>query len=319
MATTGKFVKVVTNGTTTPIIVGAAARPGTAAAVAAPAAVSVPATTTTQSVPVVVAAAPTSTTTPAKFIVCSVTSAPTPIITTSAATTTVDVKNQLAQKVLANKLKTENSNATTTNNTDDKNTKDDSFVVTPDYIQQSEFTDSSQHVSIELTPIRSKPRTAIKNALKQENLNPEIEEKLLNLQRYQEKQTSSHAGAAANHSQSSSSGSPMAKPPGNGHGSRKRPNQRSPLDDDDWVLDTPKRRPPAGSSTSANNVADATSADRTPGSASATPTKKGDASIGSAETSPTTPAAPVNKRSLAAKKRESDKKKAALAAQVSID
>jgi nucleosome-remodeling factor subunit BPTF len=30
--------------------------------------------------------------------------------------------------------------------------------------------------------------SAIKNALKQENLNPEIEEKLLQLQRYQEKQ-----------------------------------------------------------------------------------------------------------------------------------
>ncbi|XP_012254800.2 nucleosome-remodeling factor subunit NURF301 isoform X2 [Athalia rosae] len=39
------------------------------------------------------------------------------------------------------------------------------FVLTPDYIQQT-----------------------IKNALKQENLNPEIEEKLLQLQRYQEKQ-----------------------------------------------------------------------------------------------------------------------------------
>ncbi|XP_011691661.1 PREDICTED: nucleosome-remodeling factor subunit NURF301 isoform X2 [Wasmannia auropunctata] len=39
------------------------------------------------------------------------------------------------------------------------------FILTPDYIQQT-----------------------IKNALKQENLNPEIEEKLLQLQRYQEKQ-----------------------------------------------------------------------------------------------------------------------------------
>lgn len=40
-----------------------------------------------------------------------------------------------------------------------------SFVITPDYIQQT-----------------------IKNALKQENLNPDIEEKLINLQRYQERQ-----------------------------------------------------------------------------------------------------------------------------------
>ncbi|KAK7791905.1 hypothetical protein R5R35_005426 [Gryllus longicercus] len=46
------------------------------------------------------------------------------------------------------------------------------FVLTPDYIQQT----------------HSVPSAAIKNALKQENLNPEIEEKLLQLQRYQERQ-----------------------------------------------------------------------------------------------------------------------------------
>jgi nucleosome-remodeling factor subunit BPTF len=37
---------------------------------------------------------------------------------------------------------------------------------------------------------------AIKNALKQENLNPEIEEKLLQLQRYQEKQMKGTEGSA---------------------------------------------------------------------------------------------------------------------------
>lgn len=47
-----------------------------------------------------------------------------------------------------------------------KQPNEQSFVVTQDYIQES-----------------------IKNALKQSNLNPEIEEKLLNLQRYQESQT----------------------------------------------------------------------------------------------------------------------------------
>lgn len=36
--------------------------------------------------------------------------------------------------------------------------------------------------------------SAIKNALKQENLNPEIEEKLLQLQRYQEKQMKQESG-----------------------------------------------------------------------------------------------------------------------------
>lgn len=36
--------------------------------------------------------------------------------------------------------------------------------------------------------------SAIKNALKQENLNPEIEEKLLQLQRYQEKQMKQDSG-----------------------------------------------------------------------------------------------------------------------------
>lgn len=182
--------------------------------------------------------------------------------------------------------------------------------------------------------------TAIKNALKQENLNPEIEEKLLNLQRYQEKQmktddvlsagaanasrhhaaSSGGAGANRSHNQSNSVGSsPAAKPPVGSGGTRKRPNQRSPLDDDDWVLDTPKRRVLAagtsGTNASGANVAGANVADRTAGSASNTPTKRVDTS---AETSPATPAPPVNKRSLAAKKRESDKKKAALAANVSI-
>lgn len=189
---------------------------------------------------------------------------------------------------------------------------------------------------------------AIKNALKQENLNPEIEEKLLKMQRYQEQQMKSDdvnvssanhlamtatsgsalpiatatnarsqlsnataaalSAAVSNNHNNHASPSP-AKPSGS---SRKRTQLRSPLDDDDWVLDTPKRR---NVGSSGSNVA-AFGAGKTPAHATtaATPTKKSDGI--STETSPVTPA-PVNKRSLAAKKRESDKKKAALAAQVS--
>ncbi|XP_033215194.1 nucleosome-remodeling factor subunit NURF301 isoform X2 [Belonocnema kinseyi] len=50
------------------------------------------------------------------------------------------------------------------------------FIITPDYIQQT-----------------------IKSALKQENLNPEIEEKLLQLQRYQEKQMKGSDNSVSSH------------------------------------------------------------------------------------------------------------------------
>lgn len=95
------------------------------------------------------------------------------------------------------------------------------FVVTPDYIQQT-----------------------IKTALKQENLNPEIEEKLLQLQRYQERQmkqepsysegSSSPIPSRINSSSSSSSRYPSSN--------RKRPPSASTRDTDtDWVMETPKR------------------------------------------------------------------------------
>ncbi|XP_064211218.1 nucleosome-remodeling factor subunit NURF301 isoform X5 [Tribolium castaneum] len=92
------------------------------------------------------------------------------------------------------------------------------FVVTPDYIQQT-----------------------IKTALKQENLNPEIEEKLLQLQRYQEKQMKQEPDIPT----------PVAKvntplPVSNTrfNVSRKRTPSASRNDDSDWVMETPKRSRP---------------------------------------------------------------------------
>ncbi|KAJ8968859.1 hypothetical protein NQ317_016782 [Molorchus minor] len=90
------------------------------------------------------------------------------------------------------------------------------FVVTPDYIQQT-----------------------IKTALKQENLNPEIEEKLLQLQRYQEKQMKQEPDL------------PIPVPKVNPvvansrySSARKRPPSTSKNDDTEWVLETPKRSRP---------------------------------------------------------------------------
>ncbi|XP_072386734.1 nucleosome-remodeling factor subunit NURF301 isoform X2 [Diabrotica undecimpunctata] len=91
------------------------------------------------------------------------------------------------------------------------------FVVTPDYIQQT-----------------------IKTALKQENLNPEIEEKLLQLQRYQERQMKHEPEVPA----------PVVKlsqPIVNSRHpttSRKRPLSSSKNEDADWVMETPKRSRP---------------------------------------------------------------------------
>ncbi|KAJ8928259.1 hypothetical protein NQ314_019210, partial [Rhamnusium bicolor] len=93
------------------------------------------------------------------------------------------------------------------------------FVITPDYIQQT-----------------------IKTALKQENLNPEIEEKLLQLQRYQEKQMKQEPELPAP--------VPKVNPPVVTNSrfpttSRKRPPSASKNDDSDWVLETPKRSRPS--------------------------------------------------------------------------
>ncbi|XP_012274975.1 nucleosome-remodeling factor subunit NURF301 isoform X2 [Orussus abietinus] len=103
------------------------------------------------------------------------------------------------------------------------------FILTPDYIQQT-----------------------IKNALKQENLNPEIEEKLLQLQRYQEKQMK--GGVETSVASNTSHGAAISTTPK--APSRKRPvpshiptpatpiNQHLPSNDKDtdWV-ETPKKKP----------------------------------------------------------------------------
>ncbi|XP_072747484.1 LOW QUALITY PROTEIN: nucleosome-remodeling factor subunit NURF301 [Anoplolepis gracilipes] len=113
------------------------------------------------------------------------------------------------------------------------------FILTPDYIQQT-----------------------IKNALKQENLNPEIEEKLLQLQRYQEKQMKGGVenSVTSNQTHHNSSAVTTPRPP-----SRKRPAPSSNIpatatttttptsmqssstggdnkDDKEWT-ETPKKRP----------------------------------------------------------------------------
>lgn len=98
---------------------------------------------------------------------------------------------------------------------------------------------------------------AIKNVLRQGNLNPEIEEKLLNLQRYQEKQakgepfeptifTSTYStrgktrtyesGDESEESEEQDSSDEQSAPPSK---SRRRGNLDD--DDDEWVLDTPRK------------------------------------------------------------------------------
>ena len=93
---------------------------------------------------------------------------------------------------------------------------------------------------------------AIKNALKQENLNPEIEEKLLQLQRYQEKQMKGTEGSVTSTQSHSTLVSSAPRAP-----ARKRPTSSShppapttpvtaqivPNDKDDWITETPKRKP----------------------------------------------------------------------------
>ncbi|KAL3268250.1 hypothetical protein HHI36_007374 [Cryptolaemus montrouzieri] len=93
------------------------------------------------------------------------------------------------------------------------------FIVTPDYIQQT-----------------------IKSALKQENLNPEIEEKLLQLQRYQERQMKQEPDVPAVITGSPAPvHSPVAPIVNRILPSRKRPPSGSRNDDSEWIMETPKR------------------------------------------------------------------------------
>ncbi|XP_050664238.1 nucleosome-remodeling factor subunit NURF301 isoform X2 [Leptidea sinapis] len=100
------------------------------------------------------------------------------------------------------------------------------FVLTPDYIQQT-----------------------IKSALKQENLNPEIEEKLIQLQRYQEKQMKPEGVVEREKEREREretrvveaiveQPSPAPSPP---PAPRRRPAPRRD-DDDEWIESSPRKR-----------------------------------------------------------------------------
>ncbi|GAB0089853.1 nucleosome-remodeling factor subunit NURF301 [Sergentomyia squamirostris] len=147
----------------------------------------------------------------------------------------MELKKGIIQKVLTGKIQKVQRQDTDSGNdidndegqsTTDAANDEGSFVVTPDYIQQT-----------------------IKNALKQENLNPEIEEKLLNLQRYQERQMKTETPGQSSSNQSiRDTSSPfedhsLSPPP--------RRKRRSSLsqDDEEWVLETPRRRPTKNSTT----------------------------------------------------------------------
>ncbi|XP_050072820.1 uncharacterized protein LOC126560913 [Anopheles maculipalpis] len=108
-----------------------------------------------------------------------------------------------------------------------------SFVVTPDYIQQ-----------------------LINNARKQGN-SPEIEEKLLNLQRYHEKNSKAEDRCdrtiALQHNYSNMSGN-RSESHSNSSRTRRRTNPRVDDDDDEWQLDTPKRSRPSKSASSGGTI-----------------------------------------------------------------
>lgn len=90
---------------------------------------------------------------------------------------------------------------------------------------------------------------AIKNALKQENLNPEIEEKLLQLQRYQERQMKQEP-ITTTAAMTEVSSSPVLAPRVNRSTTsnsrvyaNKRPQSATQkVDDTEWQGETPKRK-----------------------------------------------------------------------------
>lgn len=79
--------------------------------------------------------------------------------------------------------------------------------------------------------------------MQQENLNPEIEEKLLTLQRYQEKQMKTETPSKPDYGISNNS---LDYEDTQNSRRRKSPTAKKRIvqhaDDDDWVLDTPKKR-----------------------------------------------------------------------------
>ncbi|XP_059054430.1 nucleosome-remodeling factor subunit NURF301 [Achroia grisella] len=98
-------------------------------------------------------------------------------------------------------------------NTNPEGVHANKFVLTPDYIQQT-----------------------IKSALKQENLNPEIEEKLLQLQRYQEKRMKPEPHVEREPRAIVVSAQSPSPPP------RRRAVSSRHDDDDEWVDSSPRKR-----------------------------------------------------------------------------
>ncbi|CAH1403971.1 unnamed protein product [Nezara viridula] len=95
------------------------------------------------------------------------------------------------------------------------------FVLTPDYIQQT-----------------------IKNALKQENLNPEVEEKLIKLQRYQEKQMKEDTTGVTTVSSAVTTTTGVGIPTTPTSNSLTLPRKRPLIQQQDTVQDLPSSEPP---------------------------------------------------------------------------
>lgn len=90
-------------------------------------------------------------------------------------------------------------------------------------------------------PIQIGQFSAIKNILKQDDLTPEIAEKLLQMQRYQEKQIKPDAALEAELRKCSEEGSPSPPPT-----PRRRPVAPRFEDDDEWVESSPRKRVRSG-------------------------------------------------------------------------
>lgn len=132
---------------------------------------------------------------------------------------------------------------------------DEGFVLTPEYIQDSMF--PLLNLRSLKYPNKRIIFAAIKNVLRQGNLNPEIEEKLLTLQRYQEKQskgdpfepisyptTYSTRPAPARSAFSSTLDSDefedeLSDEPTSYRGRKRGYDDED--DDDEWVLDSPRK------------------------------------------------------------------------------
>lgn len=140
--------------------------------------------------------------------------------------------------------------------------------------------------------------------MKQGNLNPEIEEKLLNLQRIQEKQMKEDC-QTNNLSLDDIHDSSCVKTTS----PRKRISSRN--DDDDWIVDSPKKRPPRPSSSSdKKNIQNSptVSVSENRNEATLMPNELTTIKEVSASEVEKTPEKPLSNRQIAAIKREQKKK-----------